>query len=343
MSDKFQKIDGEGYLINDQGARLDDQEFGREFLSSIHLEESFHLKAKYKDLGVFIEAFDEPLVARHVELLDNKISIDLPYDLKAFIQLETLCLDDWDRFHGLTEQNAPFVFNRQAQVEFFDLVEEFDDDSITLFGQRYLTPNYFFEKPEIKEEKFWSEIYRTEEPGWDLKEPSQALVATLPQLKLSKQRVLVLGCGRGHDAAFFAKQGHLVTAVDFSPEAIQEAKNLYGDLAGLEFIQADVFNLPKENFGPFDLVFEHTLFCAVDPSKRNDLIRVWKKQLVDGGHFLGVFFTMSKRLGPPYGGSEWEYKERLKNHFDFRYWTRWRHSLPRRQGKELVVYAQKKS
>lgn len=339
---KFQKIDEEGYLINDEGFRLDDEAFGREFLSSIRLNETFHLKSNYKDLDIYIEAFDQPLVARHVELLENKVSIVFPYGGKAFIQLETLSLDEWDRFHGLTEQNVPFVFNRQAQVEFFDLLEEFDDDSITLFRQKYLTPSYFIEKPEIAHEEFWTEIYETEEPGWDLKEPADFLPEVLPQLKLSKQRVLILGCGRGHDAAHFAKQGHLVTAVDFSSAAIDDARKLYGHLPGLEFLQADVFNLPAQNFGPFDLIFEHTLFCAVDPGRRDELIKIWKKHLVDGGHLLGVFFVMSKRLGPPYGGSEWEMKERLKNHFDFRYWTRWRRSRPRRLGKELVVYAQKK-
>jgi 2-polyprenyl-3-methyl-5-hydroxy-6-metoxy-1,4-benzoquinol methylase len=37
-------------------------------------------------------------------------------------------------------------------------------------------------------------------------------------------RVLVLGCGEGHDAAFFAQNGHIVTGVDISPEAITRAQ-----------------------------------------------------------------------------------------------------------------------
>src|SRR5690606_22799928 len=146
---RFQKIDEEGYLVSDEGVRLDDENFGREFLSSIHLTENFHLKSKYNHLDIFVEAFDQPLIARHVELLDHKIAIALPYGGKAFVQLESLCLDEWDRFHGLTEQNAPFVFSRQAQMDFFDLLDEFDDESITLFGQKYMTSEYFIEKPEI--------------------------------------------------------------------------------------------------------------------------------------------------------------------------------------------------
>jgi hypothetical protein len=52
---------------------------------------------------------------------------------------------------------------------------------------------------------------------------------------------------------------------------------------------------------------------------------------------------MYKKQGPPYGGSEWELRQRLKDSFQFVFWGRWQKSLPKRQGKELFVYAQKKS
>jgi SAM-dependent methyltransferase len=165
----------------------------------------------------------------------------------------------------------------------------------------------------------------------------------LPRLKLPPSRVLVLGCGSGNDAAHFAKHGHFVTAVDISPEAIQRGKTKYGEEKNLRFIQEDIFRLPTEMYGQFDLIFEHTCFCAIDPRRRNELISLWKKFLTPQGHLLAIFFTMEKRGSPPFGGSEWELRERLKKSFQFVFWGRWRQSVERRLGKELLVYAQKKS
>ncbi|HAG90717.1 MAG TPA: class I SAM-dependent methyltransferase, partial [Bdellovibrionales bacterium] len=333
------KIDAEGYLVSDEGHRLTDALFGQEFLSSISLTESFTLKSNYKNLDIFVEAFDQPYMIRHLEKSDSKLIGELPYGLKVELDSKSLCIDEWDRFHGLATNGVPFVFSRAAQVEFFDFLTEFDDDSVQIDGITYQTPNYYLDKEEVNREKFWSDIYREEEPGWDLKAPASPLESIMAQLKLAKQRVLVLGCGRGHDAALFAKQGHIVTAVDFSGEAIAGAKELYGNL-NIEWVEANVFELPS-TLGKFDLIFEHTCYCAVSPTRRSELVRVWNKHLDENGHLLGIFFTMSKRVGPPYGGSEWELSKRLSPHFQNRYWTRWRHSLPRRQGKELVVYAQK--
>ena len=78
MADKFQKIDAEGYLVSDEGHRLTDALFGQEFLSSISLTESFTLKSNYKNLDIFVEAFDQPYMIRHLEKSDSKLIGELP-------------------------------------------------------------------------------------------------------------------------------------------------------------------------------------------------------------------------------------------------------------------------
>jgi SAM-dependent methyltransferase len=153
---------------------------------------------------------------------------------------------------------------------------------------------------------------------------------------------LVMGCGSGHDAAYFARLGHVVTAVDISEEAVQRARANYGDLENLKVLQADAFHLPDEFKARFDLVFEHTCYCAISPERRNELVKVWRRALVPGGDLLGVFFVNEMRSGPPFGGSEWELRERLKADFNFLFWTRWRHSLEKRKSKELVIYAKRR-
>lgn len=338
--ERYIGIDEEGAIAFD-GVRVEDEQVGATLLSHLEPVEKGRFVTKWENQEVLVEAFDEPLVARHVNREGSQFFIHTMYGLKYPLDLTHLCVDEWDRFHGVTENKVSFVFSRSAQMDFFDLVDEFDDESVSVSGVRYLIPPFYMTTEPVQKEAFWTNLYETETPGWELGAPANALVAVLPQLKLTKSRVLVLGCGSGEDAAYLAQQGHLVTAVDFSPQAIARAKQKYADVDNLEFFQQDIFSMNVK--GSFDLIFEHACFAAIDPSKREELIRIWRNHLIPGGHLLGVFFIMSKRSGPPFGCSEWELRERLKKHFRFLYWTRWRHSIERRKGRELVIYAQKTS
>lgn len=338
----FIQIDEEGFPLS-QEIRLKDPVAGQEILNNLHLHAGGTLLSTFGGVPVIVEAFDEPFVAQQVFAEGKQWSIQLPYDLKFPFSLETLTVDEWDRFHGYTASGIPFVFSRPAQAEFFNLLEEFDDEGVTFNGKFYPTPPYWASKVEVEKEGFWSQIYKTtENPGWNLGQPANALKDMLPRLKIARSRVLVLGCGEGHDAAFFAQAGHVVTAVDISPDALEKAKKLYGHLPNLKFMEADLFNLPKDFEKSFDIVFEHTCYCAINPEKRAQLVKVWNRLLVEGGHLMGVFFAFEKRQGPPFGGSEWELRQRLKGAYQPIFWGRLQNSVPNRQGKELFVYALKK-
>lgn len=343
LPQRFIQIDEEGYAQMGE-LRLQDPAVGREVLQEMSFAKNGALVSRCGGVPVIVEAFDEPYVAAQVSLKDKQFSLLLPYNLSFDFDLNTLCLDEWDRFHGRARNGIPFVMSRKAQAGFFNLLDDYDDETISFDGKIYRVPDYFSEQKDLSEATFWTQIYHQEgNPGWNLGAPAPALKDMLPRLKLPKSRVLVLGCGEGHDAAFFAQSGHVVTGVDFSEEAIARAQKNYGALPGLQFVQADVFHLDRSYQGSFDMVFEHTCYCAVDPHRRNDLVKVWKQALHDQGQLLGVFFTMDKRQGPPFGGSEWELRQRLKDSFQFLFWGRWQQSLPGRQGKELFVFAQKKS
>ncbi|MFN7904791.1 MAG: class I SAM-dependent methyltransferase, partial [Pseudobdellovibrionaceae bacterium] len=93
----------------------------------------------------------------------------------------------------------------------------------------------------------------------------------------------------------------------------------------------------------FDVVCEHTCFCALNPSLRKQLVKTWQRCLVPNGTLFGVFFSMFKFQGPPFGATEWEIRKRLGNPFQILFWNRWRKSVPGRMGRELFVYARKKS
>lgn len=341
VEQQYVAIDEEGFPLFGE-LRVQDPQVGAEILRNIKFAENGAFVTTYSGNQALVEPFDEPLIAQQISEIDLNWKILLPYDLEFAFDPKTLTLDEWDRFHGLTRAGIPFVLSRKAQAEFFTLLDDYDDDSITIDGEILDVPAWLTPKPEIQSEKFWSHIYQTEEPRWELNEPTPALTDMLPRLKLPKSRILVLGCGSGNDAAFFAEQGHVVTAVDISPEAIARGKKKYSAVKNITWLESDLFALSSEHHHNYDLIFEHTCYCAIDPAKRNNLVSLWNKLLAPGGHLLGVFFAMEKRSGPPFGGSEWELRERLKKTFRFIFWGRWHQSIDRRQGKELLVYAQKK-
>ncbi len=339
---KFVQIDEEGYFQMDE-LRVADIEIGRAMMQKLSVDERGRVRTEIQGEPMFVEAFDEPYVVKSVSKEAETWNLQLPYGFSESFDPKTLCLDEWDRFHGRSRRGLPFVFSRAAQNGFFNQVESFDDESVTMDGQVIKTEPWLLDNPDADKESFWTGIYQNEEPRWELNQPAPALVGILPRLKLQASRILVLGAGSANDAAYLAEQGHFVTAVDISPEAIHRAKSKYGHIANLKFLQADLFQLPSEMNQSFDLIFEHTCYCAIKPSRRNELVRTWRRLLSDNGFILGVFFAIEKRQGPPFGGSEWEVRARLGKGFRSLYWLRWRHSLESRQGMELLVYAQKVS
>ncbi len=332
--------------MSSTGQRLVDMAYGSQVLNSLKRLPSGYLEATDQDGPLCIEAFDQPLVASNIDKQNKTWTIQLPYGVKKTMDLDRLYLDEWDRFCGFTTDEVPFVMSRAAQAEFFRLADDYTDDSITLNGTEYHTQSWP-SSPEGKDlavgqSDYWSSRYMDPETmGWDLGQPHPALISAMPQLKLPQCRILVLGSGRAHDAAFLAEQGHFVTAVDFSPTAIEQAKKMYPESDRLRYVQGDAVKFGEQNKNRFDVVFEHTCYCAIDPTLRNQLVKSWHQSLVEGGHLLGVFFAVWKLGGPPFGSSEWELRSRLKAKFKPMYWTRIKNSPSRRAGQELLVYAQK--
>ncbi len=341
---RYIQIDEEGYLKLEE-TRVTDAEIGKRWLASLqHDPTQFLVWMHMESQDVVVESFDAPYVALQVSHADGAWCVTMPYDYSENFSLETLSLDEWDRFHGLTERGIPFVFSRSAQASFFDLLEEYDDDSISADGKRYELPAWLHSTNENDKMSFWSERYQQQSTPWDLSGAHPSLPRLASAIKIQRSRILVLGCGRGHDAAWFARAGHIVTAVDYSEEAVREARALYADVPDLTFVQADAFALPAKFDGVFDVVFDHTMYCAIDPERRNDLVKTWRRALTENGHLLGIFFCNEKLKGPPYGGSEWELRTRFQKQFRPLYWQRLKDSPEQglsRRGSELFIYSQK--
>jgi SAM-dependent methyltransferase len=106
-------------------------------------------------------------------------------------------------------------------------------------------------------------------------------------------RVLVPGCGSGHEVRYFAEHGHDVLGIDFADAAVERARRISGRVR-----KADFFALDEP---PFDLVYERTFLCALP----RHLWRPWSERIPTlvrpGGSLAGFFFFNDNERGPPFG------------------------------------------
>ena len=147
----------------------------------------------------------------------------------------------------------------------------------------------------------WDARYREGCTPWDQKRahPCLAVMRRRPDWR---GRVLVPACGRGHDlvALAHALPAGGVTGVDVSPAAVEQVVDL-PENAGVEV--ADLFALGGGWAQSFDLVWEHTCFCAIDPSLRAGYRDAMASLIKPGGFLVGAFFlTMVEGPGggPPH-------------------------------------------
>ena len=149
----------------------------------------------------------------------------------------------------------------------------------------------------------WEDRYRTGDMPWEKGAPHPALIDFLKRSQVHG-RVLVPGCGTGHDVRALAATADEVVGLDIAPSAIARAK-AQPAVGGERYQSGDFFALPEKLRGVFDVVFEHTCFCAIDPSLRADYVAAVAGALKPDGHLLAVFYLDPGldpgETGPPFG------------------------------------------
>ena len=145
------------------------------------------------------------------------------------------------------------------------------------------------------------------------------------------------GCGTGHDVREFAKAGFDACGFDLAPSAVRLSREKT-TAAGLKatFQLADF--LRDEPPQKFDWLFEHTLFCAIQPSERDEYVRAVLRWLKPGGTYLAVNYIITQdEDGPPWRTSHEEQLERFLPHFELLGdWVP--RSFPNRAGKERMFW-----
>jgi SAM-dependent methyltransferase len=145
----------------------------------------------------------------------------------------------------------------------------------------------------------WSACYAAGLTPWDLGRAHPELIERLADIR-GPGRAFVPGCGRGHDALAIAKAGWTVIALDYAA-GLREELSARMERVGGDAIIGDAFTYTG---GPFDLVFDHTFFCAIDPSRRSEFGSLLDRVTVPGSRLASVVFPIGRshdEPSPPWG------------------------------------------
>ena len=192
----------------------------------------------------------------------------------------------------------------------------------------------------------WQRRYEAEDTPWDKGRPAPPLAKFLRENRIAG-RVLVPGCGKGHDVRALGAQPSIsVVGLDLAPAAIAQAKALTDEKksgTNVNFIVGDFFHLPKNLIRSFDWVVEHTCFCALDPGQREDYVRAADSALRTDGKIFGIFYlTPDVETGPPFAISREEISRLFDPHFTLvEEWVP-EECFPGRENRELVRVMQKR-
>jgi len=117
-------------------------------------------------------------------------------------------------------------------------------------------------------------------------------------LSLRGAKMLVPGFGTAPESLEAAKLGALVTGIDIAPTAVafQQARFAEAGLDGT-FTLGDIATWrPSE---PFDLIYEQTCLCAIEPAERTAYEALAAASLKPGGRLHALFMQNSVRPGGP--------------------------------------------
>ncbi|HWB58886.1 MAG TPA: methyltransferase [Chthoniobacteraceae bacterium] len=183
----------------------------------------------------------------------------------------------------------------------------------------------------------WEERYQAGDMPWEKGAPSPPLLEYLASNPPLAGKILVPGCGYGHDIRAFSNANNEPLGIDIAPSAIRGAQS-YPKVARENYQLADLFNLPAEFTGRFDWVWEHTCFCAIDPAMRPRYAQSVAAALKPGGRLLAIFYLNpdNDEDGPPHRVSLAELDSLFTDYFSLeREWLPAK-TFPGREGREWM-------
>lgn len=194
------------------------------------------------------------------------------------------------------------------------------------------------EKP--LDQTYWDHQYQSGTTAWDLGEVSPPIKKYCDSLPDKTIRILIPGCGNTYEAAYLLSKGFTqITIIDIAPTLVKKLKTTFRGNSNINILLGDFF----EHQGQYDLIIEQTFFCALQPAMRQKYVSKMHQLLAKEGKITGLLFNRTFGEGPPFGGSQEEYKQLFQENFDSLKMEICQNSATPRAGSELFIELQKKS
>jgi SAM-dependent methyltransferase len=187
--------------------------------------------------------------------------------------------------------------------------------------------------------EYWENRYIENNIPWDAKTITTPLREYIDQIEDNTKSILLPGAGNGYEFDYLIEKGFTkTTVIDIAGkplEAIMQRNPPYKN----NLIEIDFF----EHDAQYDLIIEQTFFCALHPELREKYVEKMQALLKPKGKIVGLLFQFPlTEAGPPFGGSQEEYKELFAPYFTIKTLEKAHNSIKPRKDKELFFIFEKK-
>lgn len=159
---------------------------------------------------------------------------------------------------------------------------------------------------------FWCKRFGAGTTPWDAGKVPAAFADFIAR-QAAPCNTLIPGCGSAWEAGHLAEHAWPVTALDFSPVAVDAAREILGN-APVDLVCDDFFSfIPRR---PYQLIYERAFLCALPRKLWADWGQRVAELLPTGGLLAGYFFLCEQPKGPPFGILPDQLDELLATNFE---------------------------
>jgi cyclopropane fatty-acyl-phospholipid synthase-like methyltransferase len=188
----------------------------------------------------------------------------------------------------------------------------------------------------------WEKAWREGRTGWDAGASPPVLEELVSTGQLPAGRALVPGCGAGYDVLTLATEERSAVGLDLAPTAAARFESLRAERgvprSRARVVTEDFFAFEPD--APFDLVWDYTFLCALDPSVRATWAKKVERLLADDGELVTLIFPAVDEpplgQGPPHPLKPEHVRELLEPRFAAVELRPVARTHPGREGKEWL-------
>lgn len=154
----------------------------------------------------------------------------------------------------------------------------------------------------------WDGHYQEGHTPWQRRDLNPAFVHWRHTYLHKPCRILVPGCGTSPEVVELARMGFDVTALDLSQTAIDRQREMLEKARQRATLEVDdvLTWMPEHHF---DMIYEQTCLCAIDPHDRHHYHQQLRHWLKPEGTLLALFMQNEEANGLPHHCSIHDMKE----------------------------------